>query len=111
MPTSATHITVAERVAASNPAMTALLGDPFAAPNTVDGIRMRYAKLGALGPDIFYAMADYGGDLQDLENFLIKVAGSFECIGKLMGMLTDLLVGLNLPSLLVFLIRLNKPLI
>ena len=85
MPTSATHITVAERVAASNPAMTALLGDPFAAPNTVDGIRMRYAKLGALGPDIFYAMADYGGDLQDLENFLIKVAGSFECIGKLMG--------------------------
>ena len=28
-------------------------------------------------------MADYGGDLQDLENFLVKVAGSFECISEL----------------------------
>jgi len=85
MPTSATHITVVERVAASNAAMKSLLGDPLADPDTPEGIKMRFAKLGSLGPDIFYAMADYGGDLQDLENFLIKVAGTFECIGELMG--------------------------
>ena len=85
MPTSATHITVAERVAASNAAMKKLLGDPFADPDSPTGTQMKYAKLGAVGPDIFYAMADYGGDLQDLENFLIKVAGSFTAIGDLMG--------------------------
>jgi len=65
--------------------MTALLGDPFADPDSPEGVKMRFAKLGACGPDIFYAMADYGGDLQDLENFLIKVAGTFSCIGELMG--------------------------
>lgn len=85
MPTSATHITVVERVAASNAAMSKALGDPFADPDAPEGVKMRFAKLGSLGPDIFYAMADYGGDLQDLENFLIKVAGTFECIGELMG--------------------------
>jgi hypothetical protein len=45
---------------------------------------MRYAKLGAIGPDIFYALMDYGSDLQDLTNFLTKVAGSFECISSVM---------------------------
>ena len=85
MPTSATHITVVERVAATNAAMAALLGDPFADPAKPEGVKMRFAKLGAVGPDIFYAMADYGGDLQDLENYLIKIAGSFDCIGELMG--------------------------
>ena len=85
MPTSATHITVVERVAASNASMKLLLGDPFADPDSPAGARMRFAKLGSLGPDFFYAMADYGGELQDLENFLIKVAGSFESIGELMG--------------------------
>lgn len=84
MPTSATHITVVERVAASNAALQKLLGNPFVDPNSAAGLKMKYSKLGALGPDIFYAMADYGSDLQDLENFLIKVAGSFECIGELM---------------------------
>jgi Zinc dependent phospholipase C len=81
MPTSATHITVLERVAISNSAMTNLLGDPL----MPDDLQIKYAKLGSLGPDIFYAMADYGRDLQDLENFLIKVAGTFDCIGELMG--------------------------
>ena len=85
MPTSATHITVAERVAATNAAMKALLGDPLADPATPTGTQMKFAKLGAVGPDIFYAMADYGGDLQTLENFLIKVAASFTAIGDLMG--------------------------
>jgi hypothetical protein len=95
MPTSATHITVVERVAASNATMTALLGDPFAAPGTAAEIQMRFAKLGAVGPDIFYAMADYGGDLQDLENFLIKVAGTFDCIGELMGQVGRFVSGLE----------------
>lgn len=86
MPTSATHITVVERVAASNAAMSKLLGDPFADPDAPEGVQMRFAKLGSVGPDIFYAMlANYGGDLQELENFLIKVAGTFDCIGELMG--------------------------
>src|SRR5207247_1147947 len=27
----------------------------------------------------------YGADLQDLENFLMKIAGTFQCLGELMG--------------------------
>lgn len=84
MPTSATHITVVERVAASSVAMRNLLGDPSLDPNTAAAMKMKYSKLGACGPDFFYALADYGGDLQDLENFLVKVAGTYECIGELM---------------------------
>ena len=95
MPTSATHITVVERVAASNAAMSALLGDPFADPEAPEGVQMRFAKLGSLGPDIFYAMADYGGDLQDLENFLIKVAGTFQCIDELMGKVSRFIDGVE----------------
>ena len=57
--------------------MTTLLGDPSADDTTPQGRKARFANLGAVGPDVFYSMADYGGDLQDLENFLIKVAGSF----------------------------------
>jgi len=85
MPTSGTHITVVERVANSSNQMKLLLGDPFADPDSAEGTKMRFAKLGSAGPDIFYAMADYGGDLQDLEDFLIKVAGTFDAIGELMG--------------------------
>ena len=65
--------------------MTTLLGDPTADPDSPDGVRMRFANLGACGPDIFYAMADYGGDVQDLENFFVKLAGTFTCLGELMG--------------------------
>jgi len=75
--------------------MTKLLGDPFADPDVPGGVQMRFAKLGAVGPDIFYAMADYGGDLQDLENFLIKVAGTFDCIGELMGKIGRYIDGLE----------------
>src|SRR5256885_5308806 len=56
---------------------------------------MKFSKLGSIGPDIFYAMADYGSDLQDLENFLIKVAGTFECIGELMGKINRYVSGLE----------------
>jgi Zinc dependent phospholipase C len=95
MPTSATHITIVERVAMSSPAMQSVLGDPAALPNSPEGTKMRFAKLGSAGPDIFYAMADYGGDLQDLENFLIKTAGTFECLSKLMGDVSRYVDGLE----------------
>lgn len=91
MPTAGTHITIVQRLAL-NPRLQPLLGnpDPEAAdpnsqkfdPNGV--IRMKFANLGAVGPDIFYAMADYGADLQDFENFLVKVGGTFECMSELM---------------------------
>lgn len=95
MPTAATHITVVERVAATNAALSKLLGEPNADPDSEAGTRMRYAKLGSMGPDIFYALADYGGDLQDLENFLVKVAGSFQAIGELMGKVNRYVSGLE----------------
>src|SRR5881398_2162006 len=87
MPTSATHITVAQRVASSGPAYAAVLGnpDPQLMEDDPEAIKMRFAKLGAVGPDIFYAMADYGGDLQALENYLIKVTGTFDSIAEFMG--------------------------
>lgn len=81
MPTSGTHITIIERLAL-DPRFTPVLGDPFADVTEAAGKQMRYAKLGAIGPDMFYALMDYGSDLQDLTNFLSKVAGSFECILK-----------------------------
>lgn len=85
MPTSATHITVVQRVAASGAPYAAILGnpDPLLMEDDPEAVKMRFAQLGSVGPDVFYAMADYGGDLQDLENFFVKVAGSFECIGEL----------------------------
>jgi hypothetical protein len=85
VPTSATHITVVQRVAASDPAYAALLGnpDPLLMEDDPEAIKMRFAQLGAVGPDVFYALLDYNGDLQDLENFLMKVAGTFECIAEL----------------------------
>lgn len=86
MPLSGTHITVVQRTAASHPKYKKLLGDPDPSLSESDpaAVKMRFASLGAVGPDVFYAMADFGGDLQDLENFLIKIGGTFECIGDLM---------------------------
>ena len=95
MPTSGTHITILQRVAASSPQMQALLGDPLADESTPSGRKARFANLGAVGPDVFYAMADYGSDLQDLENFLIKIGGTFECISELMGQVDRYVSGLE----------------
>src|ERR1700744_3605328 len=88
MPTSATHITVAQRVAASGPQFAQVLGNPdglLQASNPSDpaAVKMRYACLGAVGPDVFYALADYGSELQDLEDFLVKIGGTFRCLGQL----------------------------
>jgi hypothetical protein len=82
MPTAGTHITIIERLALSQQ-FAPLLGDPHADIGDPAGKQMRYAKLGAIGPDIFYALMDYGRDLQDLTNFLTKLAGSFECISEI----------------------------
>jgi hypothetical protein len=95
MPTSGTHITIVQRIAVSDPQLKALLGDPFADETTPEGRKARFANLGAVGPDVFYAMMDYGGDLQDLENFLIKVAGTFECIAELMGQVDRYVAGIE----------------
>lgn len=84
MPTSGTHITIVQRLA-SEPKYKPLLGDPDPMlPETdPEALKMRFACLGAVGPDIFYALADYGGDLQDLESTLVKIAGTFNCLSKL----------------------------
>jgi len=97
MPTSGTHITIVQRVAASDPKYTALLGDPDPTLDEDDAaaVQMRYACLGAVGPDIFYALADYGSELQDLEDFLVKVGGTFECIGELMGKVDRFVSGIE----------------
>ena len=44
---------------------------------------MRYAALGACGPDILYALADYGEGAQDLENILVKTAGTFSALASM----------------------------
>ena len=96
MPTSGTHVTIIQRLA-SEPAYRALLGDPDPTLPETDpaALKMRYACLGAVGPDILYALADYGGDLQDLENVLVKIGGTFSCVGELMGKLDRYIGGLE----------------
>jgi hypothetical protein len=89
MPTSGTHITVLQRLALQDTSLQELIGDPAkVGDDSPAGLKCRYANLGAVGPDIFYAMADYGSDLQDLENFLVKMGGTFECIAEVMGAVT-----------------------
>jgi len=86
MPSSGAHITVVEKVAASSAAMQNLLGDPFLDPNSPAGMKMKYSKLGACGPDIFIGLADISKEFpfQDFANFLLKVAGTYQCISELM---------------------------
>jgi hypothetical protein len=38
--------------------------------------------LGAMGSDFFYAMLDFGGHIQEFEDTAIKIAGTFEGVGK-----------------------------
>ncbi len=102
MPTSGTHITIVQRLAL-NALLSPLLGNPDTDPAVTDPnspqydpdgyIRMKFACLGAVEPAIFYAIADYGADLQDYENFLIKVGGSFECMSEIMEKTTRYIKG------------------
>src|SRR5213075_1488281 len=63
--------------------LTALLGDPRADPDTPEGRRARFTNLGAIGPDMLYALLDYGEVVQEFEDFLVKTAGTFQCISEL----------------------------
>lgn len=78
MPTSGVHITVLELLARD-----AELKEILEADDEEGEVRLAFAKLGAIGPDLFYALADFGPGLQDLFNYLVKTAGAFECIYKL----------------------------
>ena len=86
VPTSATHITIIQRIAASDPKYGAVLGnpDPMLPFSDPEAIKMRFASLGACGPDFLYALMDYGPELQDLENILVKTAATFSGLAELM---------------------------
>jgi hypothetical protein len=88
MPTAGTHITILERIALTG-AFKDIIGDLDADDGTAEGAAsaklLKFAKLGAIGPDIFYAMMDYGTDQQRFANFLAQLSGSLECITALSG--------------------------
>jgi hypothetical protein len=86
MPTSGTHVTIVQRIALEAQ-FQQLLGNPEPTLPETDpqAVKMRFACLGSVGPDILYALGDYGGKQQDLENFLVKVAATFDTLGELMG--------------------------
>ena len=95
MPTSGTHITIVQRLAL-DPALQPLLGNPDPQAVTTDpegALRMKYACLGAIGPDVLYAMADVSSGLQDLENFLLKVQGTFACLSEVMDEISRYVTG------------------
>jgi hypothetical protein len=95
MPTSGTHITILQRIAASSNQMKALLGDPSAEEGTFENSKHKYACLGAVGPDILYAMMDYDSGLQDFTNFLIKIGGTFECMSELSEQINRYVTGIE----------------
>jgi hypothetical protein len=76
-----------QRVAGSGQTYRSLLGDddPTLAVTDPARIKMRYASLGACGPDFLYALFDYGSDMQDMENILVKTAGTFSHLASVMG--------------------------
>src|SRR5262249_10172467 len=82
-----------QRLAVSRPELTRLLGDPNADPSSPEGRKARFANLGAVGPDLFYAMLDYGDELQWMENFVVKVGGTFECISELIEKINRFVLG------------------
>ena len=55
-----------------------------------EALQSRYAVLGAMGPDIFYAMLDYGGEIQEFEDTVLKIAGTFRCVGQLSSQLNNI---------------------
>ena len=56
------YITIVRRIAASGGPYSALLGDPDPTLPLTDpaAMKMRFASLGACGPDFLYALMDYG---------------------------------------------------
>lgn len=94
MPSYGTHITMVERLAASSPDLRDVLGDPFAAPGTPEWKKMSFAKLGALGPDILYISAETTPETQEMQNFLIKVNGTFASLSTVMAEINNYVTGL-----------------
>lgn len=94
MPSYGTHITVVEQLALHNSDIKKLLGDPLADPDTPEGIKMRFAKLGALGPDPLYMLlAEDNSALQNRLNFLVKVGGAFEWLREVSEQVDSFLLG------------------
>ena len=96
MPGSGTHATIIQHLAQENATFMAALGDPTLNANVISyesdaALLSRYAMLGAMGPDIFYAMLDYGADIQAFEDTVIKIAGTLECVGDLSEKINDLI--------------------
>jgi hypothetical protein len=89
MPTAGTHITVVEQLLISHPQLRTVLGDP---DPLGDDPAIRYAKLGAIGPDLFYTLLDTMPGLQDLIDFLVKFAGTVSCISDVVENINNLIV-------------------
>jgi hypothetical protein len=97
MPGAGTHATIIQHLALlamqdqnpfDSPDVTKFLTDPTLNANwdtydSPEALQSRYAVLGAMGPDILFAMLDYGGGIQGLEDLALKVAGTFRCVGEL----------------------------
>lgn len=83
MPSGGVHITILERTSLRGD-FHEIIGRLDGAADSEDAKLMKFAKLGAIGPDLFYAMADYNPDLIELVSFLSKLGGSYECVTKLM---------------------------
>jgi hypothetical protein len=100
MPGAGTHTTIIQRLAKlakdnSDLAVEKFLTDPglnadWATYSSPDALQSRYAILGAMGPDIFYMMLDYGGAEQQLEDVALKIAGTFRCVGELSSRINNL---------------------
>jgi Zinc dependent phospholipase C len=96
MPGSGTHTTIIQHLAESDPTFRAALGNPllnksWSGYNTPEALKSRYAILGAMGPDIFYAMLDYGPQVQTFEDIIAGIAGTFEAVGKVSGEINNLI--------------------
>jgi Zinc dependent phospholipase C len=94
MPGAGTHTTIIQHLAdlaQGNPDFQKFLTDPrlnakdWPTYASQDALQSRYAVLGAMGPDIFFTMLDYGGGQQQIEDLALKVAGTFRCVGELTG--------------------------
>lgn len=87
MPHPATHITIVQRLAQSDPAIAAVLGSPDPNIHPDQGQaglaavrKMRFASLGAVGPDLFYFLADFRQPVQDLEDVIVMLMANFAAI-------------------------------
>jgi hypothetical protein len=101
MPGPGTHTTIIQRLAKSandRPADPAawFLTDPNLNANwstytTKPALQARYAVFGSMGPDIFFALLDYGNGIVQLEDTVIKILGTFRCAGEISGRINNLI--------------------